>query len=52
MNISEAKKNAPERQEYVKDIVQPKNRGVERGAIQTIMTLHAVANVFLIHLKG
>ncbi len=31
----------------IKDIVQPKKRGVKRGTIRTVMTSHTIADVFL-----
>jgi hypothetical protein len=31
---------------YLKDIVQPKKRGVKRGTIPTVMTSHTIADVF------
>ncbi len=36
----------------IKDIVQPKKRGVKRGTIRTIMISHTIADIFLGALKG
>ncbi len=36
----------------LKDIVQPKMRGVKMGTIRTVMTSYTIADVFLAHLKG
>jgi hypothetical protein len=36
----------------VKDIVQPKKRGDERGTIRTVLTSYTIADGFLEHLKG
>jgi hypothetical protein len=37
---------------YLKDIVQPKKRGVERGTIWTVLTSYTIADGFLEYLKG
>jgi hypothetical protein len=31
---------------YIKDIVQPKKRGVERGTIRTVLTSYTIADIF------
>ena len=36
----------------LKGIVQLKKRGVERGTIRTVVTLHSIDEVFLAYLKG
>jgi hypothetical protein len=37
---------------FLKDIVQPKKMGVERGTIQTVLTSYTIADIFFEHLKG
>ncbi len=36
----------------LKDIVQPKKRGVERGTIRTILTSYTIADIFQTQVKG
>jgi hypothetical protein len=36
----------------LKDIVQPKKRGVERDTIRTILTSYTIVDIFFEHLKG
>ncbi len=36
----------------IKDIVQPKKRGVKRGMNQFVSTSYTIADVFFEHLKG
>jgi hypothetical protein len=36
----------------LKDIVQPKTRGVERGTIRTVLTSYTIADIFFEQLKG
>ncbi len=38
--------------ECLKDIVQPKKRGVERGTIRTVLISYTIADIFFKHLKG
>jgi hypothetical protein len=37
---------------YIKDIVQPKKRGVKRGMNRLVLTSYTIADVFFEHLKG
>jgi len=36
----------------VKDIVQPKKRGVKRGTIRFVLTSYTIADIFFDNLKG
>jgi hypothetical protein len=36
----------------VKDIVQPKKRGVKRGTIRFVLTSYTIADAFFVHVKG
>ncbi len=38
--------------DMLKDIVQPKKRGVKRGMNQFVSTSYTIADIFFEHLKG